>query len=330
MHSSVKAVHSPLCKYLPVSSTICLMSASRQTMTDCISSAAKQPRPARGFRVSRPTKILPELNARSPPTAAADNEDLTKKTADHSAHAQDVTDPIPTTSTSTDRNTMLTPTLSTLTFSPPPSATMTRRYALLVTSLGNPPPLHQTRHSAGHILLRSLALHLAAPPFQRSKPHAGGPLTHSGNLTLWQSPSLMNVSGPAVLSAWRAFVKDHAAPPSTDTLRLGLVVLHDELEATPGALKVKRGMGGSVKGHNGLKSVINSFRGAGMGKGDMEARFVRMGIGIGRPAGRSSKEVSDYVLGKVLVAEKERIEGLVGELVELLDEEGKRIAKTVR
>ncbi|ERF73087.1 hypothetical protein EPUS_06548 [Endocarpon pusillum Z07020] len=140
----------------------------------------------------------------------------------------------------------------------------------------------------------------------------------------------MNVSGPAVLSAWRAFVKDHAGAPSTDTVGLGLVVLHDELEAMPGTLKVRRGMGGSVKGHNGLKSVISSFRGAGMGKGDMEARFVRMGIGIGRPVGRSSKEVSDYVLGKVVVAEKEVIEGLVGKLVELLDEEGKRIAKTVR
>ncbi|KAF7514444.1 hypothetical protein GJ744_000214 [Endocarpon pusillum] len=270
------------------------------------------------------------------PTAAADNDGLTKKKkkADHSAHAQHVTHPMPSTSATTDRKTMLTPSLSTLTFSPPSSATTmtTRRYALLLTSLGNPAPLHQTRHSAGHILLRSLALDLAAPPFQRSKRHGGGQLTHSGNLSLWQSPSLMNVSGPAVLSAWRAFVQDHhaAGSPSTDTVGLGLVVLHDELEATPATLKVKRGMGGSVKGHNGLKSVINSFRAAGLAKGDMEAKFVRMGIGIGRPLGRSSKEVSDYVLGKVLVAEKEGIEGLVGELVELLDEEGKRIAKTVR
>lgn len=226
---------------------------------------------------------------------------------------------------------MLTPTLSPFTFLPQSPTTMTRPYALLVASIGNPSPYHQTRHSAGHMLLRSLALHLTAPPFQRSKPHAGGQLTHAGSLTLWQSPTQMNVSGPAVLSAWRTFVKDHAGPPSTtDAMRLGLVVLHDELEATPATLKVKRGMGGSVKGHNGLKSVMNAFRGAGMGKGEMEARFVRMGIGIGRPPGRSSKEVSDYVLGKVSVREKEGIEGLVGQVVELLEEEGKRIAKNVR
>ncbi len=140
----------------------------------------------------------------------------------------------------------------------------------------------------------------------------------------------MNVSGPAVLSAWKTFVKEHAGPASAEGAALGLVVLHDELEATPAALKVKRGMGGSVKGHNGLKSVMNAFRGAGMAKTEMEARFVRMGIGIGRPVGRSSKEVSDYVLGRVLVGEKEGIEGSVGQLVELLEEEGKRIARIVR
>ncbi len=106
-----------------------------------------------------------------------------------------------------------------------------------------------------------------------------------------------------------------------------MVVLHDELEATPATLTVKRGMGGSVKGHNGLKSVINTFRGAGLAKAEMEERLVRVGIGIGRPLGRSSEEVSDYVLGKVFGAEKEGIERSAERLVELLEEEGKRIAE---
>lgn len=143
----------------------------------------------------------------------------------------------------------------------------------------------------------------------------------------------MNVSGPAVLSAWKAFVKDHGGSVSREDVGLGLVILHDELEAPPGTLKVRRGMGGSVKGHNGLKSVLGSMRGAGLSKGAMEGRLVRVGIGIGRPAGggRSSGEISDYVLGKPVVGgEREGIEGLVGELLEVLEEEGKRIATTVR
>lgn len=116
--------------------------------------------------------------------------------------------------------------------------------------------------------------------------------------------------------------KQHA-----DDVPLGLVVLHDELEGRPGRLGVKRGVGGSVKGHNGLKSVVESVRGAGLFQGEMGSRLVRVGVGIGRPAGgsRGREEVSDYVLGKCTVAEREGIEGLVWELDRVLGEEGERI-----
>ncbi len=149
----------------------------------------------------------------------------------------------------------------------------------------------------------------------------------------------MNVSGPAVLSAWRTFVRDHegvgvggavaeAAEAAEAGPALGLVILHDELESSPSTLKIRRGMAGSTKGHNGLKSVLTSLRSAGLSK-EMESRLVRMGVGIGRPSagGRERGEVSDYVLGKVTVPERERIEGLVGRLVDVLGEDGERIAK---
>lgn len=207
---------------------------------------------------------------------------------------------------------------------------LARRSALLVTSLGNPPPLEATRHSAGHILLRALSLHLRTPPFQRSKPHAGGLLTRSGDLTLWQSPARMNVSGPAVLSAWKTFVRDHGGgAASADGVGLGLVVLHDELEAAPGTLRVRHGMSDSIKGHNGLKSVFKSLKGPGLAKGS-EARLMRVGVGIGRPpgGGRGSDQVSQYVLGKVMVGgEMEGIEALAGKLVAELEEESRIIAK---
>lgn len=122
----------------------------------------------------------------------------------------------------------------------------------------------------------------------------------------------MNVSGPAVLKAWKTFLGEHR-DSDADT---GLILLHDELEAPLGTLRIRRGMQGSVKGHNGLKSVFASFEGAGL-KAAMEARLVKVGVGIGRPegGGRGREEVSQFVLGQVTGREREGIEGLVGRVV---------------
>jgi len=63
-----------------------------------------------------------------------------------------------------------------------------------------------------------------------------------------------------------------------------LVVVCDNLDLPPGAIRLKRG--GKDAGHNGLKSVI-SYAGT--------SDFLRMYIGIGHP-GRKSR-VIDWVLG---------------------------------
>lgn len=198
-----------------------------------------------------------------------------------------------------------------------------RPSAILVASLGNPGPLKSTRHSAGHILLSALATSLRAPAFSRSKPHANGQLTSaslgSTSLTIWQSPTLMNVSGPALLKAWRAFVSENQGDAA------GLVILHDEMETLPGKLKVRKGLQGSVKGHNGLKSIVGSFRSA---SAEKESRIIRVGIGIGRPTtgSRERADVSEYVLGKCSGDEMAKIEGLAEELEQILEREGQRIS----
>lgn len=61
-----------------------------------------------------------------------------------------------------------------------------------------------------------------------------------------------------------------------------ILVVHDELEKKFGQLVLK--LGGSHKGHNGLKSII-----AGIG-----AEFWRLKVGIDRPEDRDA--VPDYVL----------------------------------
>jgi peptidyl-tRNA hydrolase, PTH1 family len=188
-------------------------------------------------------------------------------------------------------------------------------YALLITSIGNP----------------SRAQHLRAPPFKPSRLHAHGLMTSYGPYTLWQSPTLMNVSGPAVRNAWRTFVKEHPSPPADvgpgPRPALGLIVLHDDLESAPGTIKVRRGMGGSVKGHNGLKSVMNSLRAEPLLQAKSGGMLVRVGIGIGRPpkGGRGRSVVTDYVLGTCTVPEREGIERLVEKVLEVCDEEGERI-----
>lgn len=103
----------------------------------------------------------------------------------------------------------------------------------------------------------------------------------------------MNVSGPAVASAWKTFLRDI---PSDDLKWANLVIVHDELESQLGEIKIK--IGGSTRGHNGLKSVVKSLG------GDV---FVRIGVGIGRPESRNSNDVAAYVLRKMSVVEMQKV-----------------------
>jgi PTH1 family peptidyl-tRNA hydrolase len=106
-----------------------------------------------------------------------------------------------------------------------------------------------------------------------------------------------------------------------------LVILHDELEAAPGKVKVR--MGGpeqaSLRGHRGLISIIDSFRGARLltpkREGPAGVSVLRIGIGIGRPVSRERDAVSDYVLGKLTPRDLEAMQRAVPEVVDLLVKE---------
>ncbi len=76
-----------------------------------------------------------------------------------------------------------------------------------------------------------------------------------------------------------------------------ILVIHDELEKSFGATQIR--LGGSARGHNGLKSIIGS-----MGDG-----FWRLRFGIGRPADKA--EVSNYVLTNFDRDEEQQISELV-------------------
>lgn len=167
---------------------------------------------------------------------------------------------------------------------------------LFVASLGNAGARYaRTRHSAGHLLLNAMAVSSKYPAFSRSREHAGGLVSRGNDAVLWQSPTLMNISGPAVAAAWKTHRR--TVLPGT---RQALVVLHDDLESPFGKIRVKRG--GSAKGHNGIRSCIHAL-------GGMD--FWRVLVGIGRPheGGRRVQiDISDYVLGRLSETEIQIIE----------------------
>ena len=96
----------------------------------------------------------------------------------------------------------------------------------------------------------------------------------------------------------------------------------------------------SNRGHNGLKSVVASLGKARMlgvdsrNRGDVGMRtdgngapsspntiLVRVGIGIGRPAGRHSETVSEYVLQEMSPVQYEKTCAQAGPLAALLERE---------
>lgn len=178
---------------------------------------------------------------------------------------------------------------------------------LLICSLGNPGAAYaHTLHSAGHTLLLALRSVLNYPSFNKDKGLANGlvsaaPIGSDYDWTLWQSTTYMNTSGPAVKKAFDAWSR------SQDRREGRLVIVHDELEKPLGALSLKTA--GSAKGHNGLKSVTASMGGK---------EYVRIGVGIGRPVSRMSEDVSSFVLKKMTVSERMKIEESAVQVLERL------------
>jgi PTH1 family peptidyl-tRNA hydrolase len=142
----------------------------------------------------------------------------------------------------------------------------------LIVGLGNPGGEYaDNRHNVGFWFIDQLARHLQVPLTPQGK--FLGRVGRQGDLWLLQPMTYMNLSGQAVAALAR-FYKIAAE----ETL-----VVHDDLDLPPGAIRLKQGGGNG--GHNGLK--------------DIQARlatpdFWRLRLGIGHPGERA--EVINYVL----------------------------------
>lgn len=168
----------------------------------------------------------------------------------------------------------------------------------LIVGLGNPGLEYEdTRHNAGFWWVERIAAARNAMFNAERKFHGLATRAHLDGHEMWllKPQTFMNRSGQAV-GALAGFYK--ITPEE-------ILVIHDELDLSPGDARLKKG--GGHGGHNGLKDII-----AHLGTPD----FWRLRIGIGHPGDRS--QVVDYVLHPARREEQELIDAAVDRSLPLL------------
>ena len=141
-----------------------------------------------------------------------------------------------------------------------------------IIGLGNPgPAYYHNRHSIGFRVVDALAEKFNASWREREDMLLAEVEINSKKVILIKPQTFMNASGRVVPFLTKRGIKAE-----------NILVIHDELEQPFG--KVMFRIGGSARGHNGLKSLIAVC-------GD---KFARIRCGIGRP--ENKEEVPTYVL----------------------------------
>ena len=161
----------------------------------------------------------------------------------------------------------------------------------LVAGLGNPGRSYAgTRHNAGFWFADALASKLGASFAHESKFAAD--VARSGDIRICKPMTFMNLSGRAVAGIARFF---GIAPDA-------VLVVHDELDLSPGDAKLK--LGGGVAGHNGLRDIQAQL-------GSAEFWRLRLGIGHPRNSPFPDRDVVDYVLKPAEADERTAIDAAV-------------------
>ncbi|WP_315897699.1 aminoacyl-tRNA hydrolase [Xiamenia xianingshaonis] len=147
----------------------------------------------------------------------------------------------------------------------------------LIVGLGNPGEEYaHTRHNAGFDTIDKLAEEVGVRYWKTEcGALAAKEAYRDCDVVLAKPQSYMNTSGGPVKQLMNAY------GVSADRL----VVIHDELDIAPDAVRAK--FGGGHAGHNGLRSICDK-----LGTRD----WFRVRVGIGRPPGRMP--VVDWVLSR--------------------------------
>ncbi len=167
----------------------------------------------------------------------------------------------------------------------------------LIVGLGNPgQQFLKTRHNVGFLVLDALAESFGVSWRSEEKMDIALLDYNGRSIYLVKPKTFMNHSG----QVWPTFSKKGIKVDQ-------LIIVHDELELPFGKIAIK--IGGSAKGHNGLRSFISHTTDA----------FARVRFGIGRPEHR--EDVPHYVLEKFKESDPElaqAIENAVSVIKEIL------------
>ena len=141
-----------------------------------------------------------------------------------------------------------------------------------IIGLGNPGrTYYNNRHNIGFRVIEELAKAYNGAFKKTDHMELAHIIVHEKPIFLIMPQTFMNASGKVI-----PFLTKKGIKPDE------ILVVHDELELPFSKIKIKDG--GSSKGHNGLKSIIQHIG----------QDFPRLAIGIGRPANK--EDVPDYVL----------------------------------
>lgn len=141
-----------------------------------------------------------------------------------------------------------------------------------IIGLGNPGSAYaRTRHNIGFQVVDELAQRYGGSWRSKDNSQQATIVINDQNVHLVKPMTGMNVSGQVLSALFKRGIKPE-----------NILVVHDELEMPFGKVAIK--VGGSHKGHNGVRSIIAAGG----------ATSPRLHVGIGRP--EHKEDVPDYVL----------------------------------
>ncbi|MDD5732009.1 MAG: aminoacyl-tRNA hydrolase [Patescibacteria group bacterium] len=172
----------------------------------------------------------------------------------------------------------------------------------IIIGLGNPGKKYEnTRHNVGFLAMDRIVNKMAQKDIKvdfklDKKFEAEVAKLKLGNedVLLVKPQIFMNLSGVAV----KKIVDFYKVIPEKD-----LMVIYDDVDIPLGKVRI-RGEGSSA-GHNGLQSIIDELG---------TDRFMRVRIGIGRPANELVK-IEDWVLQALPAVEKELLFNTIEDLI---------------
>ncbi len=168
----------------------------------------------------------------------------------------------------------------------------------LVVGLGNPGIEYEnTRHNVGFMAIDNYIknYNIDMKLEKKFKGYVGSFIKGDTKIYFLKPVTYMNLSGESVI----LLANFYKIKPEN------IMVIHDDLDLDIGYLRLRED--GSSGGHNGIKNIILNLK---------TEKFNRVRVGIGK---NKLYQTNDYVLGKFLPNEQEKIDLAISKIKEIID-----------